>query len=84
MFARLYESGAPPEIDAATWRTYWCAATAYTATSFRACSGEGGYSILRPGGILALGLSAGAAAGIAFTLLWYRAASRPSAKQTNS
>lgn len=53
-FASLYESGAPPEITSANWRTYWCAATAFSATAFRGCDGEGGFSVLRPRGLTLL------------------------------
>ena len=50
-FALLYNGGAPPEITAANWRIYWCAATDLSATTFRACMAEGGISILTTRGI---------------------------------
>jgi hypothetical protein len=52
-FASLYESGARAEIDAANWPVYRCAATAFTATAFRACLHEGGISILTTRGLAA-------------------------------
>jgi sphingomyelin phosphodiesterase acid-like 3 len=45
-FARLYNGGAPPEITDDNWRIYACAASALTATAFRACTAQGGFSIL--------------------------------------
>jgi sphingomyelin phosphodiesterase acid-like 3 len=44
-FARLYESGAPPEIDDANWPTYWCAASTFGSTAFRRCAALGGFSV---------------------------------------
>lgn len=41
-FAALYNGSAPPEIN----ESYWCAATAFTATDFRAGTEQGGNSIL--------------------------------------
>ncbi len=45
-FARLYNGDAPPEITPQNWRVYWCAAADLSATAFRSCMAEGGYSIL--------------------------------------
>jgi sphingomyelin phosphodiesterase acid-like 3 len=58
-FAALYNGDAPPEINEANWRSYWCAATAFAATDFRACTQQGGYSIFTERGIV---LGAGAVA----------------------
>jgi sphingomyelin phosphodiesterase acid-like 3 len=46
LFARLYDAGAPPEIDERNWRSYWCAATNFTPDEFRRCSGEGGFGLV--------------------------------------
>jgi hypothetical protein len=67
-FAVLYNGDAPPEINQNNWRSYWCAATAFTATDFRACTEQGGYSIftaraifLGAGGVLLLLIAAAGA-----------------------
>jgi hypothetical protein len=52
-FALLYEGGAPSEIDARSWSTYWCAATAYTSSAFRACTDEGGLGFVTSRGLVA-------------------------------
>jgi hypothetical protein len=54
-FAALYNGDAPPEINEGNWRSYWCAATAFAATDFRACTEQGGYSIFTARGILLVG-----------------------------
>jgi hypothetical protein len=64
-FALLYESGARPEINARNWPTYWCAATSYTATAFRACTGQGGVSFVTTRGIIAGALAFALVLGIA-------------------
>jgi len=53
-FASLYEGGSVPEIDARNWPMYRCAATAFTATDFRACGDEGGASVFTTRGIKAI------------------------------
>ena len=53
-FARIYNGGAPPEITEGNWRTYWCAAQAFSSTNFRTCLNAGGYSILTGRGIVAV------------------------------
>jgi hypothetical protein len=50
-FERLYEGGAPPEIDQRNWGVYWCAATAFTTTAFRNCTQSGGFSVITRRGI---------------------------------
>ena len=57
-FAALYNGGAPPEINESNWRSYWCAATEFTATDFRACTDQGGYSVFTARGLIVLGISA--------------------------
>ncbi len=44
-FSRLYSGAGPAEIDEGNWRSYWCAATNFSATSFDACTGQHGLSI---------------------------------------
>jgi sphingomyelin phosphodiesterase acid-like 3 len=46
VYARLYESGAKPEINDRNWRIYWCAATNFSTGDFRACSGAGGFGLI--------------------------------------
>ena len=53
-FARNYNGGAPPEITEGNWRTYWCAAQAFSSADFRTCLNAGGYSILTGRGIVAV------------------------------
>jgi uncharacterized membrane protein len=50
-FERLYEGGAPPEINDRNWPIYWCAATAFATTPFRACTQSGGFSVITRRGI---------------------------------
>jgi hypothetical protein len=54
---RLYESGAPPEIGEWNWRDYWCVATTFSATTYRACVGESGFSVFTRRGIWVFGLA---------------------------
>jgi sphingomyelin phosphodiesterase acid-like 3 len=61
-FAELYNGDAPPEINEGNWRSYWCAATAFSSAEFRACTMQGGYSVFTVRGLLAV-------AGIAVTLI---------------
>jgi hypothetical protein len=71
-FARLYSGGGPPEITESDWRTYWCSATAFSASAFQRCDDQHGLSILLPRalkfGALAVGivLLAGAILFVAF------------------
>jgi len=53
-FEILYEGGGEPEIDERSWMTYWCSATAFSATAFRACDDQGGTSLLTQRGIKAV------------------------------
>ncbi len=64
-FAVLYESGGLPEIDDRNWMTYWCSATAFIVTAFRACDDEGGTSLLTQRGIKAVVVVAGGVAVVA-------------------
>lgn len=57
-FDRLYEGGAPSEIDERNWRIYWCAATAFGSTPFRTCDESGGYSLFTGRGLFVLGVAA--------------------------
>ena len=40
-----------PEISERNWRSYWCAADEFTATSFRDCLDEGGLGFLTRRGV---------------------------------
>jgi sphingomyelin phosphodiesterase acid-like 3 len=71
-FAHLYDSGAPSEIDARSWPTYRCAAVVFTASAFRACTDEGGVSVVTTRGILVFALASLALAGAAGALVAYR------------
>ena len=52
-FARLYNGGAPPEIDESNWRSYWCAATAFSIGAFSSCAGHaGGISVITRRGVV--------------------------------
>jgi hypothetical protein len=57
-FDRLYEGGAPSEINERNWRVYWCAATAFGSTPFRSCDASGGYRLLTGRGVVVLGVVA--------------------------
>ena len=46
VFARLYGTGATPEMNERNWRSYWCAAVDFTPDDFRRCTGAGGFGIL--------------------------------------
>jgi hypothetical protein len=59
-FATLYGGDGLPEITEANWRLYWCAATAFSAVDFRACTNGGGFSLITRRGLIAIG-AAGAA-----------------------
>jgi sphingomyelin phosphodiesterase acid-like 3 len=50
-FERLYEGGAPPEINQRNWPVYWCAATAFTTAAFRSCTQYGGFSLITGRGL---------------------------------
>ena len=56
-FASLYQGGAKPEIDASNWPTYWCAATSYSATAFRACDDEGGSGVITTRGVTVIAIA---------------------------
>ncbi len=52
-FDRLYNGGAPSEIDESNWRTYWCAATAFSLGSFSSCLGHArGISVVTRRGVV--------------------------------
>ena len=59
-FAALYNGDAPPEINEANWRLYWCAATAFSAANFRACTNQGGFSVVTGRGLFVIGGAAAA------------------------
>ena len=60
-FAALYTGGAQwHESAGPNWRTYWCAATEFSATAFRDCVDEGGFSFLTRRGIVVVGIAAAA------------------------
>jgi hypothetical protein len=61
-FSRLYSGGGPAEINERNWRSYWCAATNFSASAFTACTGQGGLSVFTG---RALKLAAGSAVAIA-------------------
>jgi hypothetical protein len=69
-FARLYEGGATPEIDARNWPIYRCSATTSTATDFRACTRAGGASVFTRRGIAAVALAVAAVAAVAVLLAY--------------
>ncbi|HEY5348127.1 MAG TPA: hypothetical protein VIJ64_00265, partial [Candidatus Lustribacter sp.] len=50
-FDALYNGDAPPEITEGNWRSYWCAATAFASKDFRACTNQGGFSIVTARGL---------------------------------
>ena len=52
-YAALYNGGAAPEITERNWRSYWCAATAFAAADFRACTDQGGFSVFTRRGLYA-------------------------------
>jgi hypothetical protein len=56
-FARLYGGGGLTEINERNWRIYWCAATAFGSTPFRACDRTGGFSVFTGRGVIALGVA---------------------------
>ena len=54
-FERLYNAGAPSEINDRNWPIYWCAATAFETTPFRNCTQSGGFSFITQRGLELLG-----------------------------
>ena len=73
-WARLYNAGAPAEINEQNWRSYWCAATEFDARDFRSCTGSGGISILTGRGVrfVAVGAALAGAALVCFGVLVWR------------
>jgi hypothetical protein len=69
-FAFLYEGGGVAEIDARNWPIYWCATTAFTATAFRACTNQGGTSVVTSRGLVAIGLGIVIIAGLAVLVVY--------------
>lgn len=52
-FATLYMGAAPYRAsDTRYWRSYWCASTEFTSTSFRDCLDEGGFRFLTRRGVV--------------------------------
>jgi sphingomyelin phosphodiesterase acid-like 3 len=77
LFAALYGGDADaPEINENNWHSYWCAATNFASADFRACTEQGGFSILTSRGI-AVSLVAAllASLGVAAIVLRLRARS---------
>ncbi len=54
-FERLYNAGAPSEINERNWPIYWCAATAFATTPFRNCTQSGGFSFITQRGLELVG-----------------------------
>jgi sphingomyelin phosphodiesterase acid-like 3 len=81
-WSRLYNGAGRPEITQRSWRGYWCATFALTATGFRDCIGTGGVGIFTTRGLIAaiagLALLAVVASGAVVLLL--RRARRVSAR----
>jgi hypothetical protein len=75
-FAQLYGGDAPPEINDANWRSYWCAATAFSSAEFRRCTEQGGFSVFTARGLFALAAGVAAFTGIFCGGLWYRGRKR--------
>ncbi len=69
-FARIYNAGAPPEIDEGNWSVYVCAATAFGTTAFRDCDRAGGISVITRRGIDAIVLFTGVLAVIAAAVVF--------------
>ena len=65
VFGRLYTGDGYREVTPRNWRAFWCAATELGVTPFRACMGEGGFSIFTGRG---LALAAAAAAALVVLL----------------
>jgi hypothetical protein len=77
-FARLYEGGAPPEINDRNWRIYWCAATAFATAPFRECTRSGGFGVITRRGIEVLLIPAVAIALLAGAFVSWRRRRRAS------
>jgi hypothetical protein len=58
-YAGLYVGDSWPEINERNWRSYWCAADEFTATSFRDCLNEGGFSFLTWRGVAVVAAALG-------------------------
>jgi len=81
-FARLYNGDAPPEITPHNWRVYWCATTDLSATAFRSCMAEGGFSIVTARGFKAIAAGAAVLALLAAAIVWIvRAAQKQSRRR---
>jgi sphingomyelin phosphodiesterase acid-like 3 len=77
-FSRLYSGAGRPEIDESNWRSYWCASTNFSATSFDACTGSHGLSILTGRALKLVAAAAGILLLIALlALFFFRPKSRP-------
>jgi len=75
-FARLYDGGARPEITDRNWAIYWCAATAFSTTTFRSCAQSGGVGIVTSRGVTGLLALAVPLAAVIAGLLWWRSSRR--------
>jgi hypothetical protein len=75
-FSRLYSGAGFSEIDERNWRSYWCAATNLSATSFDACTGQHGLSILTGRALKLIAAGALILAALA-ALFFFRRKARP-------
>jgi sphingomyelin phosphodiesterase acid-like 3 len=84
-FDDLYNGDAPPEINEANWRLYWCAATAFSSADFRTCTNQGGFSLITGRGLFVIGGAAAAlvivAAGIVVLIIRRRTQRSASGRQ---
>jgi hypothetical protein len=76
IYARLYNAGAPPEINERNWHSYWCASSAFASNAYRACVGHGGgISILTQRGVSFVALvliGAGVTVALTVTAIYLR------------
>lgn len=71
-FYRLYDSGAPSEINERNWNLYWCAATTFGSTPFSDCGHFGGVSFVTRRGFDAIGAAAVILVLAAVAFVWWR------------
>lgn len=58
-YATLYMGASPyHDIGPRNWRSFWCASTEFTSSSFRDCLNEGGFSFLTERGVVVVGAAA--------------------------
>jgi hypothetical protein len=64
-YEALYMGDSPyQEIDPGAWRTYYCAISTFSSTTFRECVDEGGFSFITSRGIAALAAAVAAVAAV--------------------